>query len=157
MVGKDRSTLYRHMEKGKLSRVEAPDGNPTIDTAELMRVYGALQVPQSQEGVAPVAEQHSATPLRDIEKRARREARAVLEASRRREVELLEAQVVDLRERVAAVETERDTWRDTYQAEAASHRDTRAEMRRLTDQREAAVAEPSRRGWWARWRGRLAN
>ena len=153
MAGKDRSTLYRHMEKGKLSRVEGLDGSPVIDTAELMRVYGALQVPQSQDGAAPVAKQHSATPLRDTEKQARREARAALEASRRREVELLEAQVVDLRERVAAVETERDTWRDTYQAEAASHRDTRAEMRRLTDQREAAVAESSRRGWWARWRG----
>ena len=120
MAGKDRSTLYRHMEKGKLSRVEGLDGSPVIDTAELMRVYGALQVPQSQDGAAPVAKQHSATPLRDTEKQARREARAALEASRRREVELLEAQVVDLRERVAAVETERDTWRDTYQAEAAS-------------------------------------
>lgn len=158
MVGKDRSTLYRHMEKGRLSKVEGADGSPAIDTAELMRVYGALQAPQSQDGVAPVAEQHSATPLHDAEKRARREARAALEAARRREVELLEAQVVDLRERVAAVEAERDTWRDTYQAEAASHRDTRAEVRQLTDQREAeVVAEPLRRNWWSRWRGRPAG
>ena len=64
---------------------------------------------------------------------------------------------MDLRERVAAVETERDTWRDTYQAEAASHRDTRAEMRRLTDQREAAVAESSRRGWWGAVAGSVAR
>lgn len=37
-----RTTLYKHIDSGKISKTTAPDGTPAIDTAELMRVYGKL-------------------------------------------------------------------------------------------------------------------
>lgn len=39
LTGKSTQTLYRHIKSGKLSRL--PDGS--LDTSELMRVYGAMQ------------------------------------------------------------------------------------------------------------------
>ncbi|MEO3684688.1 hypothetical protein ABHN84_20705 [Shewanella vesiculosa] len=59
LVKKDRTTLWRHVNAGKLSIERDRDGLPLVDTSELMRVYGEL---------APVATpsknklQHNATP-----------------------------------------------------------------------------------------------
>lgn len=43
LAGKPRSTIHRHIEKGKLSREMDGQGRPVIDVAELERVYGPLQ------------------------------------------------------------------------------------------------------------------
>lgn len=42
-VGKNRVTLWRHINSGKLSAERDRDGNPFVDTSELIRVYGELK------------------------------------------------------------------------------------------------------------------
>jgi len=42
-VGKDRTTLQRHIKKGKVSCEIDSNGNKVIDTAELMRAYGEIR------------------------------------------------------------------------------------------------------------------
>jgi hypothetical protein len=43
-VGIARSTLLRHIKNGKVSKVVGKDGKPSLDTSELLRVYGDLKV-----------------------------------------------------------------------------------------------------------------
>lgn len=40
LFGIHRSTLYRHMEVGRLSWVQEPNGSRALDMSELIRVYG---------------------------------------------------------------------------------------------------------------------
>jgi len=42
LTGKARSSLYRDMSRGRVSYRTEVDGGRSIDTSELMRVYGAL-------------------------------------------------------------------------------------------------------------------
>lgn len=42
-VGKNRVTLWRHINSGKLTAERDRDGNPLVDTSELLRVYGELK------------------------------------------------------------------------------------------------------------------
>ena len=44
VVGKDRTTIWRHVKSGKLSVERDRDGLPFVDTSELIRVYGELKV-----------------------------------------------------------------------------------------------------------------
>lgn len=59
LVGKNRTTIWRHVKVGKVSVERDRDGNPLIDTSELIRVYGELKpiATPSQEKI-----QHQATP-----------------------------------------------------------------------------------------------
>lgn len=43
VVGKSRVTLWRHIKSGKLSAERDRDGNPLVDTSELLRVYGEMK------------------------------------------------------------------------------------------------------------------
>jgi hypothetical protein len=42
LVRKNRSTIYRDIEKGRLSKAVSQDGETQIDTSELLRTYGRL-------------------------------------------------------------------------------------------------------------------
>lgn len=42
LTKKARSTLHRHIKEGKLSKELDADGQPVIDTSELVRAYGPL-------------------------------------------------------------------------------------------------------------------
>lgn len=44
-VGKNRVTIWRHINTGKLSAERDRDGNPLVDTSELLRVYGEIKKP----------------------------------------------------------------------------------------------------------------
>jgi hypothetical protein len=44
LTGKGRATIQRHIKNGKLSVGKDAAGNPVIDTSELVRVYGVIQV-----------------------------------------------------------------------------------------------------------------
>ncbi|MEL4363694.1 hypothetical protein [Shewanella algae] len=44
-IGKSRVTLWRHINSGKLSAERDRDGNPLVDTSELIRVYGEIRQP----------------------------------------------------------------------------------------------------------------
>ncbi|WP_041508303.1 hypothetical protein [Shewanella sp. cp20] len=59
LVGKNRTTIWRHVKSGKVSIERDRDGNPLVDTSELIRVYGELKpiaTPESEK------KQHQATP-----------------------------------------------------------------------------------------------
>jgi hypothetical protein len=43
LVRKNRSTIYRDIEKGRISKTVSQDGDTQIDTSELLRAYGRLQ------------------------------------------------------------------------------------------------------------------
>ena len=47
LVGKDRRTVYRHIKAGRLSCGFDEDGHQFIDTSELIRVYGAVTLPET--------------------------------------------------------------------------------------------------------------
>lgn len=59
VVGKNRVTLWRHINAGKLSAERGHDGNPLVDTSELLRVYGVLKQDATYE---PEKKQHNETP-----------------------------------------------------------------------------------------------
>lgn len=48
LVRRNRSTLYRDIERGRLSKTVTPDGETQIDTAELLRAYGRLHSPDDE-------------------------------------------------------------------------------------------------------------
>ena len=50
MVRRSRRTLYRDIDKGRLSKTLTHDGTSVIDTSELLRVYGMLY---KEERAAP--------------------------------------------------------------------------------------------------------
>ncbi|PMG73004.1 hypothetical protein BCU84_19495 [Shewanella sp. 10N.286.51.B7] len=59
LVGKNRTTIWRHISTGKLSIERDRDGLPLVETSELIRVYGELQpvaTPKNEK------KQHKATP-----------------------------------------------------------------------------------------------
>ena len=61
-IGKPRSTLYRHIDKGKVSAEEDGEGNTVIDVSELQRVYGALDLGATRDDTEQnVVLQQSAT------------------------------------------------------------------------------------------------
>lgn len=128
LTGKARSTLHRHLKNGKLSKSTGGDGEPVIDTAELIRVYGPLQ---QQRHADDVAIGQRETPEKDTLDRA---LRAEVEALRQEKLERLEAELEELRE-------QRDAWKT--QAERLS--------RALSDQRESV---PSPGSFWRRLIGR---
>ena len=47
LTGKSRATIYRSINKGKLSATQTGSGEKVIDPAELIRVFGELQGPDN--------------------------------------------------------------------------------------------------------------
>jgi hypothetical protein len=48
LVRRNRSTLYRDIERGRLSKTVTPDGDTQIDTSELLRTYGQLHAEEEE-------------------------------------------------------------------------------------------------------------
>lgn len=143
-VGVSRQKLYNDIELKGISVDRSDPKKPTIDTAELLRVYGELQGVDSLQGVKP---RQRLTPEND---NGLDRLQAELETLRREKIATLEA-------RAEAAEKERDEWRDQAQRLSLL----------LTDQRQdAAPPSPSpistaetpptspqeaRTGGWRRW------
>jgi hypothetical protein len=53
LVRRNRSTIYRDIEKGRLSKTVTPDGETQIDTSELLRAYGSLHTSEDEAGDDP--------------------------------------------------------------------------------------------------------
>ena len=100
LTGKARSTLHRHLNSGKLSKEIDVNGQPVIDTAELVRVYGPLQ---GQDSSATDAIVQKATPRQDSPLQAKIEA-------------MMEAQIDQLRAELNDVRKERDDWKSQAQS-----------------------------------------
>lgn len=52
LASRGRATIYRDIEKGKLSRSVMADGKPGVEISELMRVYGKLKIDETAENVS---------------------------------------------------------------------------------------------------------
>ncbi|GAB3539974.1 hypothetical protein GCM10027343_08290 [Noviherbaspirillum agri] len=50
LVRRNRSTLYRDIERGRLSKTVTPEGETQIETSELLRTYGQLHASDDDEG-----------------------------------------------------------------------------------------------------------
>ena len=54
-VGVARSTIYSHLQSGKLSATRTPTGERRIDTSELTRVYGPARQTTQSNVVSPAS------------------------------------------------------------------------------------------------------
>jgi hypothetical protein len=63
LVRRGRASLYRDIEKGRLSKTVSPTGETGIDTSELVRVYGTLHLPEASK---PVHETSAAKNLEEF-------------------------------------------------------------------------------------------
>lgn len=82
LTGKARSSLYRDMAKGRVSYRSEVDGSRSIDTSELIRVYGELT--------------HDETPSRDTRRQGGETEKAVIQELVS-EIKMLRDEVAGLR------------------------------------------------------------
>jgi hypothetical protein len=136
LTGKDRSTLNRAIENGKLSATKNDLGRYLIDPAELERVYGTLRAPAVHSNAPPEdAQSESSASSREVEL-----LRELLESER----------AAHARER-GAFDRDRRTWEEQHARLLGLVEKHTDQIKLLTDQRER---ETERRTWLARWLGR---
>ena len=128
-VGKDPSTLSRAVKSGRLSCGKDSSGQRVFDPAELMRVYGKLNLPDDAEVVRTSADARARTSDSGV-------VDVVLDA-RVRELESenphLRARVRDLEGRVDDLKEQRDHW----QRESVDWKEqAKVQTRLLTDERK---------------------
>ena len=147
LAGKDRRTVQRHVNKGKLSKAAGPGGFVGVDTSELLRVYGDL-------AAAPDAMRQSAA----VPQAAAGQCRSPAAPAPKLADQLREAEA-----RAARAEGERDALRERIEElrESESHWRELAKgaLRQIEDLRQPAVptaAPPSRRSWLP-WRRRASG
>lgn len=84
LVRRNRSTLYRDIEKGRLSKTVTPEGETQIDTSELLRAYGRIHSDEEEDNPA-AAHSRERTRIAILEERTRSLERALaLEAELRK-------------------------------------------------------------------------
>jgi len=88
LVGKHRSTIQKHIREGKLSKVTDNDGNPFIETSELLRVYEGLALTVGKGNRVAADDLQQTTPS-STPKVAELEAALELEKVRRETAETL--------------------------------------------------------------------
>jgi len=82
LVRRNRSTLYRDIERGRLSKTITPEGETQIETSELLRTYGRLHANDPEHGNAV---DHDKVRIAILEERNRSLERALaLEAELRK-------------------------------------------------------------------------
>lgn len=85
LVRRNRTTLYRDIEKGRLSKTVSPEGDTRIDTSELLRVYGRLYAGDEDAGVSVSVSASDMVRIALLEEKNRSLERALaLEAELRR-------------------------------------------------------------------------
>jgi hypothetical protein len=99
--GKDRNTIKRYLKDGRLSSAKDANGNMVIDSAELVRVFGALKSGGSTSApVASGAESSESTSIHHVTFETLREQ---LKAAQERE-EWLKKQLEAEQERYRSLE-----------------------------------------------------
>jgi hypothetical protein len=152
LVRKNRSTLYRDIERGRLSKTVSPEGETQIDTSELLRAYGRLH---SNEGG------HGEEPSRDkvkialLEERARSLERALaLEAELRKVKDQvtseLRARLADKDSVIKVLESKVLFLEYDKQVESLSPEHADEENNNKDQNREDPEERESKQRWWAR-------
>lgn len=153
LVRRNRSTLYRDIEKGRLSKTVTPDGETQIETSELLRTYGRLHG-DDEDGHGSAARERMRIAL--LEERARSLERALaLEAELRKVKDQvtneLRARLADKDNVIKVLESkvlflEYDKQLETEKADAQPDK-----ARPSTPQPKTAESRMPRKGWWARF------
>ena len=125
-VGVARSTLLRHIKNGKVSKVIGKDGKPSLDTSELLRVYGDLKVSDTDDTSATLHQNHSTLQIDTGNRYTEKDI----------EIATLRAELKAALERADEFKEERDEWRGVAKKGQALLTDT-------------GQGRP-RQGWWAR-------
>ncbi|MGB1265606.1 MAG: hypothetical protein ACPG6L_07735 [Nereida ignava] len=100
-VGVARSTLLRHIKNGKVSKAIGKDGKPSLDTSELLRVYGDLKVPDTDDTIATLHQNHSTLHVDTGDRYTEKDM----------EIATLRAELKAALERSDEFKEERDEWR----------------------------------------------
>lgn len=91
LTKRSRTTIYRYRDEGKLSITSDHQGNPLIDTSELLRVFGEISL-NSMEQHDEQLDEHHVTPEYDTVHLDKTAENALLrESIRKLEAELEEA------------------------------------------------------------------
>ena len=96
LTKRSRTTIYRYRDEGKLSITSDHQGNPLIDTSELLRVFGEMSL-NNEEQSGEQHDEHHVTPEYDtvhpsknaentLLKESIRKLEAELEAAKQREI-----------------------------------------------------------------------
>ncbi len=135
LAGKDRSTILRAIESGKLSATKNDFGRFLIEPAELERVYGMLRpAPVHLDVVHEDAPLDTGAPARELELMR----------------EMLERERAHLAEVHAAYERDRRAWEEErifFRELVTKQTD---QLKLIADQREQERHSPSLFGWFRR-------
>ena len=135
LVRRNRSTLTRMIERGKISATRDESGRYLIDPAELERVFGALASPDADTDAV-----HDNALVKNALERELEVARELLEAER------------------SMHERERRTWEEERSFLRGLVEKQTDQVKLLTDQRsEEDKQKERRRGWWPWRRARKAE
>lgn len=155
LTGKNRSTLHRHINSGKLSKHLDDDNNPVLDTSELSRVYKSFKAPVAEQDINAILQsnnmQQAAIPTNtrnatlEIEflklKLQHAEEKIVIEEMRRHEAEQREREAKEeVRRLLTIVE------KHTYLLTASS---THEEVQ-LPKEDTSFTTEQPKGKWWQR-------
>lgn len=158
LVRRNRSTLYRDIEKGRLSKTVTPDGETQIETSELLRTYGQLHADDDEEARASREKMRIAL----LEERNRSLERALaLEAELRKIKDQvtneLRARLADKETVIKALESKVLFLEYDKQAESEKTELTVEKHELKTDvpaRPKTAESIMPRKGWWARFLNR---
>lgn len=149
LVRRNRSTIYRDIEKGRLSKTVTPDGETQIETSELLRTYGQLHSEADN-----VMDEHAREKMRIalLEERNRSLERALLLEAELRKVKdqvtnELRARLADKESVIKVLESKVLFLEYDKQVEAEKSETTPAKMQ----QPSRAEDKMPRKGWWARF------
>jgi uncharacterized protein YpuA (DUF1002 family) len=154
LVQRNRSTLYRDIERGRLSKTITPEGETQIETSELMRTYGQLRgsdeagVEAERMRIALLEERnrsleralHLEAELRKVKDQVTNELRARL-ADKESVIKVLESKVLFL---------EYDKQVDELSPEEMAKGEA-GDTPAKTRIESAAERIMPRKGWWARF------
>jgi hypothetical protein len=162
LVRRNRSTLYRDIERGRLSKTVTPEGETQIDTAELLRAYGRLQ---SDEGEPIDEETRNKMRIAILEERTRSLERALaIEAELRKVKDQVtnelcarlndkESMIKVLENKLLFLEYDKDV-ESLSPDDAIPHRETATvdkPPRNNPPSRNTAEKVMPKKGWWARF------
>lgn len=165
LVRRNRSTLYRDIEKGRLSKTVTPDGETQIETSELLRTYGQLHADEDEETrasrekmrIALLEERNRSleralaleAELRKVKDQVTNELRARL-ADKEIVIKALESKVLFLEydKQVGAEKTELKMDQAEPMAERRAPLESKTDMRAPSQSAEEMMP---RKGWWARF------
>jgi hypothetical protein len=158
LVRRNRSTIYRDIEKGRLSKTVTPEGETQIETSELLRTYGRLHTGERDlPGEGPVSERIR---IAMLEERTRSLERALALEGELRKVKdqvtnELRARLADKDSVIKVLESkvlflEYDKQVESLEPEDGKENKGSNDSRNQPRKPNAAEDRMPKKGWWAR-------